>query len=94
MVFPQSLRYSTQGDVPISWRPLGDNLRSGWQPDHDDELFISCLLEQLVVQYAVDCSRIYCVGFSNGGLFLTALLISHGLSKRYYNGIRISVYFS
>ena len=83
-VFPQSLRYSGKGDVPVSWRPLGDNLRSCWQPDSNDELFISLLLERLYIEHpTIDTTRVYCLGFSNGGLFLTSLLLSNGFSKKY-----------
>ena len=83
LVFPQSLTYRAVHDSPMSWRPLGDELRSAWLPDHNDEDFISCLLEELYHDYPIDKSRVYCIGYSNGGLFLMSLLLSHGFNARY-----------
>lgn len=83
VVFPQSLRYYAKDNVPVSWRPLGDNFRSCWEPDHNDELFLSHLLDELLKDYDfIDPCRLYCVGFSNGGLFLSSLLVNHGLDTR------------
>lgn len=84
VVYPQSLRYSAKDDVPMSWRPLGDSFRSCWEPDHNDEVFISHLLDRLLGDYScIDSCRVYCIGFSNGGLFLSSLLLCHGFNTRY-----------
>ena len=95
LVFPQSLTYRATHDSPMSWRPLGDELRSAWVPDHNDEDFISCLLEELYHDYPIDKSKVYCIGYSNGGLFLTSLLLSHSFNTRYrYENIPYNCYIS
>lgn len=56
-------------------------MRSAWQPNHNDELFIQTLLLEMGKKYSVDMSRQYAVGFSNGGLFLSSLLLTQELSS-------------
>ncbi|MBN2378963.1 prolyl oligopeptidase family serine peptidase [candidate division WOR-3 bacterium] len=63
--------------------PEGTGLRKAWNTDGrrrtDDFGFISALIDTLVANYYVDTSRIYLVGFSNGGQM--ALFVSAALSE-------------
>lgn len=75
LVLPQSHRFEAEDDIPVSWRPLGDPMRSAWKPGEEDELFIAALLKQLQQDYPIDASCIYALGYSNGGLFLASLIL-------------------
>jgi polyhydroxybutyrate depolymerase len=64
--------------------PEGTGLRRAWNTDGrkraDDIGFISTLIDTLISNYNVDTSRIYLVGFSNGGQM--AMFAGAALSER------------
>jgi len=61
VVFPEGYRRS--------WND-GDDMKPAARKDIDDAAFVRALIERVVRDYAVDESRVYAVGFSNGGFLI------------------------
>lgn len=52
-----------------------------WQQSSEDKLYLTAMLEDMdsreSVSKYVDCSRLYVIGFSNGGLFTSDLMLNY-----------------
>lgn len=49
----------------------------GYPNAHDDSLFLAALVDQLAEDYAIDSTRVYVAGFSNGGFMAQRLACEH-----------------
>eukprot|EP01087_Luapelamoeba_hula_P019500 TRINITY_DN6461_c0_g1_i1.p1 TRINITY_DN6461_c0_g1~~TRINITY_DN6461_c0_g1_i1.p1 ORF type:complete len:459 (+),score=63.79 TRINITY_DN6461_c0_g1_i1:220-1596(+) len=61
-----------------SWR--ADDFRSAWCPGRNDLVYMDAVLKDLEESFGdvLDMQRVYAVGFSNGGLFISTLMEKMG----------------
>ncbi len=79
--WPEAIVVYPQGESGIRGRTDWRGARSGWQMrpgqvGDRDLRFVDALLDEVSRRYAVDSTRVYAVGHSNGGRFVAVLWVA------------------